>query len=308
VLRIGVLGGGVVGRRVLSQLQRLPGVLPVLLDSPDAMGQECRAVVLAGPATSHIEPARLFLRSGVPVVSTSGSVADVRGLLALGDEAVERGVTIVAGAAFSPGLSCVLAQHAGSRFEVVDEIHVARTGAGGPACAREYHLALGEAGLEWRDRAWIQRTGGSGRALLWFPGPIDALDCYRAALAEPLLLVPAFPQIMRVSARRAARRIDRVTARLPMLRPPPAEGRLGAIRVEVRGRRGGEHAVEVLGAVALPAAAAAAVATSTVVAAARGELAAGSAGLAQLVDAGEFLYEIMHRYGVAVSEYEGLPI
>ena len=307
-----MVGGGVVGRRVLAQLQRIAGIVPTLLDSHGALHgaepDELQAVVLASPAGTHSTLARHFMRSGVPVVSVSGAVADVRGLLELGAEALERGVAVVVGAAFSPGLSCVLAQQAATRFDAVDEIHVARTGAGGPSCARQYHRALGEPGVEWRDGAWIQRTGGSGRTLAWFPAPIDALDCYRAALAEPLLLVPAFPRVKRVSARRAARRIDRITARLPMLRPPPPEGRLGGVRVEVRGRRREEHHVEVLGAVALPAAAAAAVATATARAAASGEVVPGAAGLARLVDSQKFLTNMIDRYGVAVSEYEGLRV
>jgi len=307
VLQIGVVGGGVVGRRILGQLQRIPGIIPTLLE-PGRDEVPLDAAVLAAPAGLHGAAARHFLRRGIPVVSTSGAIRDVRDLLELGPEAAERGVPVIVGAAFSPGLSCVLAQQAATRFDVVDEIHVARTGAGGPACARQYHSALGEPGLEWRDRAWIHRTGGSGRALVWFPEPIDALDCYRAALAEPLLLVPAFPKIQRVTARRAARRIDRVTARLPMLRPPPPEGRLGAIRVEVRGRRSGEHQVEVVAAVALPAVGAAAVATAASVRAAEGQIAAGAAGLSRLVDSGPFLSEMIDRFGVSVSEYEGIRL
>jgi hypothetical protein len=71
--------------------------------------------------------------------------------------------------------------------------------------------------------------------LCWFPDPIGPADCYRAALADPVLLHRAFPQASRVSARVSATRRDRLTARLPMLAPPHAEGDLGAVRVEVRG-------------------------------------------------------------------------
>ena len=42
----------------------------------------------------------------------------------------------------------------------------------------------------------------------------------------------------RVTARVAASRRDRLTARLPMLRPPHPEGLIGAVRVEVRGGQG----------------------------------------------------------------------
>jgi len=71
--------------------------------------------------------------------------------------------------------------------------------------------------------------------LCWFPEPIGALDCYRARMASPILLQHSFPGVKRVSARRSARRRDRLTARLPMLSPPHQEGGVGALRVELRG-------------------------------------------------------------------------
>lgn len=45
----------------------------------------------------------------------------------------------------------------------------------------------------------------------------------------------------------SATRRDRLVARLPMMIPPHAEGGVGAVRVEVRGRRGGERGTEILG-------------------------------------------------------------
>ncbi len=69
------------------------------------------------------------------------------------------------------------------------------------------------------------------------PIPIGAQDCYRAALPDALLLLPAFPGVRRVTSRVAATRRDRLTAGLPMLWPTHPEGGPGAVRVEVRGRR-----------------------------------------------------------------------
>jgi hypothetical protein len=83
--------------------------------------------------------------------------------------------------------------------------------------------------VEWRDGAYVERPGFSGRDLVWFPDPTAGADCYRAGLADPLLLVDAFPQLRRASARLAASRVDRVTVALPMLVGPPVEGAPGAI-------------------------------------------------------------------------------
>jgi hypothetical protein len=203
----------------------------------------------------------------------------------------------------------VLARFAGATLDVVDEIHVAKAGTGGPACARQHHLALKGVAVDWRDGAWTQRSAGSGRELCWFPDPACGLDCYRAAVSDALLLVPAFPGVARVTARMAATRRDRLTAALPMLRTPHPEGELGAVRVEVRGRRGGQRVVEVLGAIDRPAVAAGAVVAVTAVWAASGRLARpGVGGLAELVgEPGAFLSELARR-GVKVAVFDGAAV
>ncbi|MDQ1418442.1 MAG: hypothetical protein QOJ52_404 [Acidimicrobiaceae bacterium] len=262
-------------------------------------------LVLTSPS-GHRAAAEVALERGVHVVSVCDEVEEVRGLLALDAEARERAVSIVIGAAFAPGLSCVLARHAASAFDTVLEVHVASIGTGGPACARRHHAALSETAVDWRDGAWRRRPGGSGRELCWFPDPIGGADCYRAARPDALLLVPAFPGVKRITARMAATRRDRLTAWLPMMRKPHPEGMLGAVRVEVRGQRGVSHDVEVYGALDRPA-----VATGTVAAVAaawttEGRLSRpGAGGLAELIDEPvPFLQELARR-GVRAAVFEG---
>jgi hypothetical protein len=326
VSRIAVLGVGAVGARVARQLVSTEGVDQVVLrdeqtdrlqtilrslgdgastdGAPFAAPADVDGVVLAGPPSGQAELARPFLERGIAVVSTSDAVADARALLGLDTEARERGVPVVVGAGFAPGLTCVLAAQAASRFDAVDEVHVAKVGTGGPACARQHHRALRGMALDWRDGGWTQRPAGSGRELCWFPDPVGAEDCYRAALPDALLLVPAFPGVNRVTARLAANRRDRLTAGLPMLRRPHPEGGPGAVRVEVRGRRGTSRDVTVLGAMDRPAVAAGAVAALSVLWAAQGRLRrAGAAGLAELVDPVPFLAELRRR-GVRAAVFE----
>jgi saccharopine dehydrogenase-like NADP-dependent oxidoreductase len=326
-MRIAVIGAGAVGTRLARQLVSSDDVTSVLLRDEDAervaavvesLGApaavdrasgdavvDVDAVVLAGPVGAHVAPARAFLAARIPVVSVSDSMDDVRALLDLDHEARERGVPVVVGAGFAPGLSCVLARHAAAGFDSVDEIHVARVGTGGPACARQHHAALGGEAIDWRDGTWVHRPGGSGRELCWFPDPIGGRDCYRAALADALLLAPAFPGVARVTARVGATRRDRLTARLPMLWPTHPEGGPGAVRVEVRGRRGTGRDVVVLGAMDRAAVAAGAVAAVTARLAAAGELAtAGAAGLAAQVDPLPFLAELARR-GVRAAAFHG---
>jgi saccharopine dehydrogenase-like NADP-dependent oxidoreductase len=273
------------------------------VDEPDPASADL--VLVATPAKTQVDLVRQAVSHGKHVVSVADSVSTVTRLLDLDAEARERGVTVALGAGFSPGLSCLLACHAASDFDVVEEIHVAKHGTGGPACARQHHAALRTTGLDWRDHAWRRRSPGSGRELSFFPDPIGGADCYRASLPDGLLLVPAFPGVERVTARLAATRRDRLTASLPMLRRPHNEGRIGGLRVEVRGQRGGTSDTIVLGAVDRPAVAAGTVAGQAARWIAAGTITTrGAAGLAGLVEPLPFLRELA-RSGVRAAIFEG---
>ena len=326
-MRVTVVGAGASGGRAARQLVSSETVSEVMVRDVDrdrlrsvgrALGDRASmqlgdhagdldgdVVVLAFGPGGHADVAADLVRRGQNVVSLSDRIADVEALLGLDAEARERGVAVVVGAGFSPGLTCVLARHAAARYDYVDEVHVAKVGTGGPVCARQHQRALGSRALDWHDHGWVHRRGGAGRELCWFPDPIGAEDCYRAALPEVLLLRSAFPGVSRVTARMAASRRDRLTAPLPMLRPPHKEGGPGAVRVEVRGRRGSTCDVTVLGAMDHPAIVAGTVAAAAAVWAAEGRLTGtGAAGLAELCDPVAFLHELAKR-GVRAAVFEG---
>jgi hypothetical protein len=328
-VRVAVIGCGAVGARAARQLVSSAGVDTVVLrdtrvdwlrsvgaslgpsahveEPPYAGPPDVDAVVLATPSGEHLGLARASVRVGAAVVSASDAVEDVRLLLTLDDDARRAGVPVVVGAGLAPGLTCVLARYGARTFDAVEEIHVAKAGTGGPACARQHHRALSGAALDWRDGVWVRRRGGSGRELVWFPEPVGGRDCYRAALADPLLLVPEFPTATRVTARMAATRRDRLTMRLPMLTPPHAEGGPGAARVELRGRRGSAHDVAVYGVMDRAAVAAGAVAALAALWALDGRLdRTGARGLAGLVDPVEFLRDLAGR-GTRVAVFDGTP-
>jgi saccharopine dehydrogenase-like NADP-dependent oxidoreductase len=327
-MRAVVVGAGAVGTRAARQLHATEGLEGLALIDTIRPRAEATAAAIGPPAEVwDWEPAKLHsvdvvvlaasgphramaeaaLEHGAHVVSVADSIPDVRDLLDLDAEARERALAVVVGAAFGPGLSCVLVRHAATGFDTVDEIHVARAGTGGPACAQHHHHLLAADAVDWRDGGWQRRAGGSGRELCWFPDPVGGLDCYRGGLPDALTLVPAFPGVRRVTARIAATRRDRLTAHLPMLRRPHPEGTVGAIRVEVRGRRGVASDVTVLGVMDRPAVAAGATAALTAAWAAEGRLARhGAAGLAELVDdAVPFLNDLARR-GVRAAVFEGV--
>ena len=243
---IGIIGSGVVGTRVAAQIHTL-GLRPRVASLRHATDLfDCSVVVLAHGAP-HSALAATFVAQGIAVISVSDNLADVLALLDIQDRALARKVPVIIGAACSPGMTGLLVHHVTRAFESIDEVHVAVHGTGGPQCARQHHESLAGVSIGWHEGEWLQRPAGSGRELCWFPDPVGARDCYRYASPEPVLLQRIAPSLQRISARVSATRRDRLTARLPMLSPPHAEGTLGGLRVEVRGVRNGMRHVEIVG-------------------------------------------------------------
>lgn len=261
--------------------------------------------VLATPCGTHIPLAYRLLHAGSHVVSMSDGPADVTGLLDLDAVARNSNVAMVVGVGMAPGLSCLLARHAGDRLDQVDAINIAKAGTAGPACARQHHRALKQPGRDWIDDGWELRGGGSGRDLAWFPEPIGARDCYRGALPSPILLRRRYPNAQRLSARVSATRRDRLTSRLPMLRKPHKDGGPGAVRAEVRGWRDGRVETIVYAVAAYPSSAAAAVAALVARRALDGEAPMGASGLSEWSGAGSLLAEIRSR-GISISAFGGV--
>ncbi len=324
-MSIAVIGLGATGSRAARQLRSLVDTQLVVCDEQPGLAArvasslggdvevvdsvrpsaELAAVLIVTPVP-QAGIARPFIEVGIPVVTVSNARRDLDDLFELGDLAVERGVPLVLGASFSPGFSCLLARFAARSFDEVQEVHVAKHGTGGPACAREHHHALASNGQVWRDNRWEERFGGSGRELCWFPDPIGARDCYNADLPDSRLLLAAFPESGRLSARLSATRRDRLTSRLPMLSPPHAEGGLGAIRVEVRGTRNGVRESMILGAVDRPAIAAGAVAAASVLRIALPRELVGPVVLGDArIDTVGMLHDLAGR-GVKAAEFIGL--
>jgi saccharopine dehydrogenase-like NADP-dependent oxidoreductase len=325
-LRIAVVGTGAVGLRAARQLHETESVTAVRIASRNparsewvagelgaraaradwpAVARDVDVVVLAVADNAQADMARIAIGDGAHVVSTAASIEAVDGVVGLDARARAAQRSAVAGAAMSPGLSCLLAQHAARDVDIVEEIHVAKAGTGGPACARATHASLRGPAASWRDGRWQSEPAGSGRELVFFPDPVGGVDCYAASSAEASLLTAAFPSARRVTARLAANRRDKATTWLPMLRPPHPEGLIGGVRVEVRGWVDGRAVTHVVGAVDRPAIVAGTLAAAVAVAAARGELAHGAGGVGVLAhDTGALLAHLADR-GVKVAAFIG---
>lgn len=311
---VGVVGDGVVGRRVARRLSAASPAIDIrridtrLIDlATDSDIGSLDVVVLAHPGPHHSD-ARRFLQRGVSVVSVCDAVDDMRVLLDLDALAREHGATLVPGAGMATGLATLLARQLSSGLEMVDEVHIAIHGTAGPACARQHHRALAGTAIGVIDGVELTARAGTGRRLVWFPEPVGAYDCYRAELPSPLIVRRAFPDVERIQARMSANRRDRLTSRLPMLTRPHHEGGVGAVRVEVRGvdADGGRDCV-VAGVAELVGTATAGTACAFVELLVDGSLTPGLVvpGAADL--ATERLLRSIERFGVRLQEFTGVP-
>ncbi|MDW3215344.1 MAG: hypothetical protein R8G01_15185 [Ilumatobacteraceae bacterium] len=306
-MAIWVVGDGIVGRRVQRMLAEFdvrshdPRIEPTPLVGPGDVA------VLAHPV-DHAPLARVLGVRGASVVTVGDGLDDTRELMALDRDFAASDASLVIGAALTPGLSGLLARYLSFEMAAVDEIHVAVHGTAGPSCAREHHRSLSGRAVSWRDGEWRHSLGGGGRELCWFPEPVGARDCYHAEIASPVLLHQSFPDAIRIDARRSARRRDRFTSRLPMLRPPHREGRVGALRVEVRGSASdGARLTRILGVAELVGTASAAMAAVFASAALADELPHGAVATSdpQLDTLG--LLRRIEAAGVRLQEFTGVP-
>ena len=329
-MRVGVIGTGLVGRRAARELVGLPEVGSVVLltgttkerarlaeslgskaaagpsetvDADSLTASEVDTVVLCGLDEDQPDLARLALGVGCHVVSVADSVETVDTLFGMDDFAREVDRSVVVGANMSPGWSTVLAWHASTLLDEIDEVSIAVTGSAGPACHERRAKASRTDTQEWRDYEWVECAARSAPELVWFPDPLGAVDCARGDLSEAVLLrrlLPEVPQIAVKMGRPTAHPIPRRVRRLGR-RPAPQEA--GGVRVAVSGRTVGQSSTVVYGLLSPPAASTAvlaALATRAVHSAP-----AGVRGVAEVLDPVETLRAAAER-GVRGLVYEGI--
>lgn len=329
-MHIVVIGVGATGARVVRQLafsqqvERLTlvdtnsdrakevfesladnGKTKVSIAAPNSWGAtDVDVVVLAGGQGAHLLGAKAALDLDAQVVSLCDDPSEVADLSLMDEAFRSKGLTMVVGAGFSPGLSCVLASHAAKRFDRVDEVHIAHVGTGGKACKQRVYAAMKHRATEWTDGAWAIYNAGSGQELCWFPDPVGARDCYRGDLVEPLLLKPVFREATRITSR-IAPLPRRLGIRSLIGKRAGVDDEPGAIRVEVRGFKDSKHQIVVLGAIDRPSVGAGSVAALSAVWAGEGNLGdTGVKGLAGVVESTSFLKELANQ-GVKAAIFTG---
>jgi predicted dinucleotide-utilizing enzyme len=247
------------------------------------------------------------LDAGVPVATSGDEHDGIATLLRLDGEARDRGVTVLAGCGLAPGLSDVLAAHAATLLDSVDEIHVARAGIAGAKSEASLRRVHSDRPVEVREGVISEVRRRTTHELVHFPEPVGAQECEMVGVGVDLL-ADAFPGA------------DRITVRA--VEPPPRTrglfqredpgGRWGATRVEVWGRVGDAKVPVVYGAAGRTAAVGGTV-LAVATAALAGVLPAvdgtrhGVHGLASVAGPTAFLAELAAR-GVSAARFEGVPV
>jgi hypothetical protein len=267
---------------------------------------DINAIASAVPASADDALAQAAVERGIPFASVADHDPAISALLALDEQARTNHTTVLAGCGLGPGLADVLVRHASGVLDSVDEVHVARFGVGGPACAALARRTQREPSREWREEA-VAHDRRRGDELIWFPDPVGARECELVATGVELL-VAANPGVERVTVRLGAP-VHRRFA--PPGRRDPAAG-FGAVRAEVWGWRGRERATVVYGVIERTAVAAGTVlgvATAWLAGALPevGDVTTGASGLGIAVKPVPFLAELSRR-GVKAAVFEGVAV
>ena len=326
-----LVGVGAVGDRAGRQLAQTPGIERILIadrrrERAEALRRHIGArasvvdwrprdrvppgisvVACALPPGDDVPLVLAALDAGVPVATSGDEHDGIATLLRLDGEARARGVTVLAGCGLAPGLSDVLAAHAASLLDSVDEIHVARAGIAGAKSEASLRRVHSDRAVEVRHGAIVEVRRRTTHELVFFPEPVGAQECEMVGVGIDLL-ADAFPEVERITAR--------------AVEPPPRTqglfaredpgGRWGATKVEVWGRVGEARVPVVYGAAGRTA-----TVGGTVLAVATAALAGvletldgqhhGVHGLASVVAPTAFLAELAGR-GVTAARFEGVPV
>jgi hypothetical protein len=319
-----LVGTGQVGIRAARQLADTPGITRLWVASRDAdraaelaaiMGRLAEpnptdavdvpegvaVVAIASNRPDRAAWVRAAVRAGASVVCT-----DDDDLGELDATARAQDVTLIGGCGLAPGLSDVLVRHAADAFTSVDEVHVARVGASGPACVEAVREARRQTPGEWRDGGW-RADRAFGPELVWFPEPIGARECQlvREGVTTTVTTVPSARHVtVRYGAPPPTRRI---TTRF---RRDPLDAGWGATRVEVTGARAGTRESIVYGVVdRMPVAVGTVLAVAAVHLTGLGEPAparpVGVRALGEVVTPVPFLTELARR-GVKAAAFDGV--
>ncbi len=214
--------------------------------------------------------ARAAIEAGVPYVSLCDDYDAAQAVLEMDPLAKEKGVTVITGLGWTPGLSNVLARRAADQLDEVDEIHVAWAGSasdseGYAVILHTIHIFTGMV-PSFQNGELVSVPAGSGRELVRFPDPVGDIYVYHLGHPEPVTLPRFLPGVKTVTLKGGLsedelNRLAMFLNRVGLTRTPARKDALGkvikmalpllsrigapeepcsAIRVDVHGRKNGK--------------------------------------------------------------------
>lgn len=166
-------------------------------------GSDC-VISCIGPFYEFEEKvAKAVIQAGVSYVSLCDDYDATEKVLKLNEMAVEKGVTVISGCGWTPGLSNILAHLGIEKLEDARHVRIAWSGDAGDSeglavIQHTLHIFTGKVKTYCDGRhGWV--SAGSGREYVSFPEPIGTIPVFHVGHPEPITLPRVFPQLKNVS-------------------------------------------------------------------------------------------------------------
>lgn len=179
--------------------------------------------------------AKAAIEAKVPYVSICDDHDAAQEVLALDGHAKERGVTILTGAGWTPGLTNILAKKGAAMLDEAKKIHIAWVGAladadGVATVLHALHIFTGDVPTFSHGRQTTVRAG-SGKEIVAFPHPIGPVDVYHTGHPEPITIPRFIPGLDEVTLRGGltealVSRLTLMLTRMGLTKTPAARERL----------------------------------------------------------------------------------
>ncbi|MEW6545417.1 MAG: saccharopine dehydrogenase NADP-binding domain-containing protein [Bacillota bacterium] len=149
--------------------------------------------------------ARAAIDAGKPYVSICDDYDAAQAVLELDPHARNRGVTILTGLGWTPGLSNVLARKGVTMLDSAREVHIAWCGAssdseGYAVVLHTMHIFTGQVPT-FSGGKMTQVRAGTGRKVVTFPEPIGPVAVYHVGHPEPVTIPRFIPGLQEVTLR-----------------------------------------------------------------------------------------------------------